>query len=102
MKLRRHQHGKKKKRDAREIAAQLAPPEEQAGATTRVENNQNGNGSIIIDKGTLKLPQGLDGNERKDTRFFDFDPVIIIIFVLSLAFIIFITVLISRMPTTGG
>ena len=100
MKLRLHRHGRKKKGDARAVAAQLAPPEEQAGAMKPAENN--GNGSIVIDTGKLAIPQGLEGSDGPNSRIYDFDPAVIIIFFLSLAFIIFIAVLISRMPPPAG
>ena len=80
---------------AAERAAQLAPPEEldKEGANRR----QTKAGAISTDTGRLPLPQDLLEKED-DSRPFRPDPVVIVIFFLSLAFIAFITYLISTEP----
>jgi hypothetical protein len=71
--------------EASERAAHLAPPEENDGA-------------INVDTGGLKLPDDYIEEREDGARSFRPDPVVIIIFFLSLAFIAFITYLISTEP----
>ena len=77
---------------AAERAAHLAPPEERdKEASSRRETKA---GTINTDTGSLRLPEDLLEKED-DSRPFRPDPVVIVIFFLSLAFIAFITYLIS-------
>lgn len=63
-----------------------------------ISNSEN-NGLIKIDTGKLQLPtQLIEEQEEKDTSFWQIEPAILVIFTLALAFIGFITMLISRMP----
>lgn len=56
-------------------------------------------GVIKFDTGKLKLPtQLIEEQGEVDKPFWQIEPVIIVIFFLAVAFIVFITVLISRMP----
>jgi hypothetical protein len=80
---------------AAERAAQLAPPEERDTETS--SRRQTKAGAINTDTGRLPLPQDLLEKED-DSRPFRPDPVVIVIFFLSLAFIAFITYLISIEP----
>lgn len=62
-------------------------------------SDSENNGLIKIDTGKLQLPtQIIEEQEEKDTSFWQIDPAILVIFTLALAFIGFITILISRMP----
>ena len=81
---------------AAERAAQLAPPEERAKEGSRRSGKNDG--AINVDKGGLKLPADYIEEKGDDSRLFRPDPVVIIIFLLSLAFIAFITYLISIEP----
>jgi hypothetical protein len=84
-----------------DVAAQLAPLEEQTAARKSGANN---GGAIVVDTGTLKLPEGLAGEEEKKGLILGFEPVVFAIIMLALAFIIFIAWQISQMPATtpGG
>jgi hypothetical protein len=80
---------------AEELAAQLAPLEERGGA--QAGNNNNNGGSIVVDTGALKMPEGLVAEQEKNKRLLGFEPVVLFIIVLSLAFIAFIAWQISQM-----
>src|SRR5688572_29636327 len=64
--------------NAAELAARLAPPEEQAEATVAHPGSNNG-GSIIVDTGSLKLPKGMIEAEKETTRALRPHPVVIVI-----------------------
>ena len=82
--------------EAAERAAQLAPPEEQdKEGSRRSEKNDD---AINVDTGSLKLPADYIEEKGDDSGLFRPDPVVIIIFLLSLAFIAFVTYLISIEP----
>jgi hypothetical protein len=56
-------------------------------------------GLINFDTGKLNLPtQLIEEQGEIDKPFWHIEPIIIVIFSLAIAFIIFITILISRMP----
>ena len=76
-------------------AAHLAPPEELEQEASR-QGGKNG-GAIDVDTDRSSLPEEWI-EERDDSRPFQPDPVVVIIFFLSLAFIAFITYLISIEP----
>jgi hypothetical protein len=82
--------------EASERAAQLAPPEE-LDEEALSPDGDNG-GALNLDTGSLRLPDDYAEESRDDSRSFRPDPVVIIIFFLSLAFIAFITYLISIEP----
>jgi hypothetical protein len=86
--------------DTKDLAAQLAPLEER-GDATHAGNNNNG-GSIVVDTGALKLPEGLVAEQEKDKRLWGFEPVVLFIVILMLAFIAFIAWQISQMPTPAN
>ena len=85
-----------KSRETAELAAQLAPPEEQS---EREEEGANRKphlpGSIIVDTGELKLPNGISEEEKKSARLFDVNPVVAFIFIFSILFIAYISYLIA-------
>jgi hypothetical protein len=87
--------------DTKELAAQLAPLEEQGGGGDEGGGARNNGGSIVVDTGTLKLPRGLTAEQGKEKRLLGFEPVVLFIVVLSLAFIAFIAWQISRMSPAG-
>ncbi|MDT7602418.1 MAG: hypothetical protein QOF61_415 [Acidobacteriota bacterium] len=84
-----------------EVAAQLAPLEEQTAA--RESGAKNG-GAIVVDTGTLNLPEGIVEKKEKKRLLLGFEPVVLIIVALALVFILFIAWQISQMPATtpGG
>jgi hypothetical protein len=84
-----------------EVAAQLAPLEEQKAARGG-RSGAGDNGAIVVDTGTLKLPEGLVEEKEKQNRLWGIEPVVAFIVVLMLVFILFIAWEISRMPTPTG
>ena len=81
--------GRKKRRkgDTQQLAAQLAPLEEQDPHF----------GTIIVDKDDLKLPAEI--SETQDEKhFLGLEPVVLVVLILMLSFIAFITWQISLMP----
>jgi hypothetical protein len=80
-----------------EKADQLAPLEERGGKFASESSNKEG--VISVDTGDLKLPNGFTAREEGESRVFGLEPVTIIILVLALAFIAFITYLISIEPS---
>jgi hypothetical protein len=85
--------------DTKDLAAQLAPLEERGGATHAGNNN---GGSIVVDTGALKLPEGLVAQQEKEKRLLGFEPVVLFIVVLMLAFIAFVAWQISQMPAPAN
>lgn len=78
---------KRKKGDTQQLAAQLAPLEEQDPHF----------GAIIVDNDDLKLASDL--NEAQDEKhFLGLEPVVLVVLIIMLSFIAFITWQISRMP----
>jgi hypothetical protein len=80
--------------EAAEIASRLAPPEERA---RQVSNN---GGAIIVGTGELKLPTDFTEREEK-SHIFRLNPTAVVLLIFSLAFIAFITYLISIEPPQG-
>ena len=93
--IRLHYQHWRRRLDTLEAAAQLAPSEEQEAASKQSANN---GGAIVLDKDKLQLPKGFLAEEKKKTWFLDADPVVVLIFFLSLIFIGSIAYLISQMP----
>ena len=105
--LRMRSRGKRKKGDAAQLAAQLAPLEEQDKRTAAQQlgsGSISGNGqadrdygAIVVDKDNLNFPKGImEGGEEK--RFLRMEPVVLVILSVMLAFIAFIAWEISKMP----
>jgi hypothetical protein len=86
--------------DTQELAAQLAPLEERGGGGAQGGAAQNNGGSIVVDTGALKMPAGLAA-QQEDRRILGFEPVVIFIVVLALAFIAFIAWQVSQMAPTN-
>jgi hypothetical protein len=94
----RREHSPVKTESARasELAEYLAPPEERTVEGAKAGEDQRG--VIILDTGRLELPKGYVEDENTGSKRFRPDPVVILIFFLSLIFIAFITYLISIEP----
>jgi len=85
-----------RKGDTAELSARLAPVEErEAVAAGRSANN---GGAIVVDTGRLKLPEGFTGEAKETRALFRPEPVVVAILIIALAFIAFITYLISIEP----
>lgn len=66
---------------------------------TKDNSFSDSDGVIKFDTGKLNLPtQLIEEQGEVDKPFWQIEPIIIVIFSLAIAFIIFITVLISYMP----
>jgi hypothetical protein len=105
----RDRHKKRKKGDTAQLAAQLAPLEEQdsraaqrQGANGSSSATQNGGrliqepGALIIDTNNLNLPKEL--TETGKGRVWEIEPVVLVIVGAMLVFIAFIAWRISLMP----
>ena len=106
----RDRHKKRKKGDTAQLAAQLAPLEEQDthAAALQGANGRSGgaaqnaarlireHGALIVDTDNLNLPREL--TEAGKGRFWDIEPVVVVIVVGMLIFIAFIAWQISLMP----
>ena len=98
---------KRKKGDTAQLAAQLAPLEEQDGhaaihqrAGEQPPDNSRADpvfGAIVVDNDNLQVPKGImEGGDEK--TFLGMEPVVLVILALMLAFIAFIAWQISLMP----
>jgi hypothetical protein len=87
--------------NAEDVAAQLAPLEEQTAAR---KSGATGGGSIVVDTSALKIPGGLVEEKERKQLIMGFEPVVLFIIALAVIFILFIAWRISQMPTTptGG
>ena len=92
--MKQEARSRRKKAKAAKITAQLTPPEEKAREVAK--QNSNNGGAIIIDAAALKIPKGFEGGD--DSKRFRPDPAIVVIFFVTLAFILFIAYLISIGP----
>ena len=98
---------KRRKRDTRELAAQLAPleelqPEVNAGRGVPGESAEvvsQKNGAIVVGNHRLHLSKGAVEVETQKRR--RVEPVVLVIIALMLAFIIFIAWQVSQMPSNG-
>ena len=86
-----------KSKESAELAAHLAPPEERAGRRAANQSRDNG-GAIVVDTGELMLPTDFTEREGGVRRFFKMEPIALVILIFALAFIAFITYLISIEP----
>jgi hypothetical protein len=95
---------KRRKGDATQLAAQLAPLEEQPGAVKGGIDPRSGNGqsdpdfaAITVDKDPSMIPRDMleEGGEK---TFLGMEPVVLVILGLMLAFIAFIAWQITLMP----
>ncbi len=86
-----------KSRETAELAAQLAPPEEQptgqeAGAKCEPHHHH---GTIVVDTGELKLPRGIGEEEKQGAKLFDVNPIVAFLFIFLIIFIAYISYLIA-------
>ena len=110
MKKPAHLHFRKHKRrkgNTDQLAAQLAPLEEQdkpaaeqqIGSHLEATNThqQRDYGAIVVDNVNLKFPKGIiEGSEEK--QFLGMEPVVLVVLMIVLGFIAFIAWQISLMP----
>lgn len=104
--------GKGKKGDTAQLAAQLAPLEEQDIRVAQKQQGANGNGAkdsgliqdhgaLIVDTEHLHLPKGIGEGSPEEAHFLGIEPVVLVILVAVLAFAAFIAWQISLMPPVG-
>lgn len=96
---------KRRRRKARAAAkaARLAPPEEKTtapAAQAKAGDNQqpNGNGALVFDPATLRVPNEFSGEDHDGPQLFGVDAVVVIIIGVALLFIAFISFLIFVSP----
>ena len=99
---------KRRKRDTDQLAAQLAPLEEQDKPAAEQQigvrldiatNHSDGQaGAIIVDNDDLKLPTDIMETQG-ERHFLGMEPVVLVVLILMLGFIAFITWQISLMPS---
>lgn len=97
---------KRRKGDTADLAAQLAPLEEQdvamaakqIGASTEaVSSKTDPNfGAIVVDNDDLKIPKGI--TEYNESRILGMEPVVVVILIVMISFIIFVAWQISLTP----
>ena len=92
------------KHDMDQLAHQLAPLEEQdkQAAAEQVGDGLNSDpdyGAIVVDNVQLRIPTGIT-EEQEEKRFLGLEPVVLVVLILSLAFIAFIAWQITLMPPT--
>lgn len=110
MTLRNRLHRKRKKGDTAQLAAQLAPLEEQNVHAARKQganghgSGQNGgliqeHGALIVDTDNLNVLKGIgEESDAGQGHFLGIEPVVLVILCVMLAFIAFIAWKISEMP----
>ena len=81
-----------------ELAAQLAPLEEQTAGRGKQAGANNNGGAIVVDAGAVKLPEGITEEGKKERLILGFEPLVLVILATAVAFIIFIAWQISQMP----
>ena len=79
-----------------ELAAQLAPPEEQARASGGGNGAQHAAGAIVVDTGALKMPEGFVSAKRESR--FEIARVVVFVAALMLLFTAFIAWQIAQTP----
>lgn len=100
--FRRHASGNaRKKGDTDQLAAQLAPLEEQnkpaAEQQMKKARHHRDPGAIVVDNADLNFPKGIiEGGEEK--QFWGMEPVVLVVLIIVLGFIAFIAWQITLMP----
>lgn len=99
--------GKRKKGDTTQLAAQLAPLEEQnkriaakqIGSDVTSDKGQaaGGSGAIVVGNDNMNFPREIT-EERGEQTFWGMEPVVLVILIVMLVFIAFIAWQISMMP----
>jgi len=106
--FRMHSRGKRRKKgDTSELAAQLAPLEEQDKRSAEQQlgrglNSTNAQaardyGAIVVDNADLMVPQDIV-EEEGQKRFLGIEPVVLVLLILFLGFIAFVAWQITLMP----
>ena len=104
--LRARSRGKRKKGDTAQLAAQLAPLEEQDKDAARKQSAEahhlnsgvhQETGAIVVDRNDVTLPTEIS-DARLEKTVLGMEPVVLVILTLMLAFIAFIAWQISQMP----
>jgi hypothetical protein len=111
MNLRHPLHRKRKKGDTAQLAAQLAPLEEQnaraaqkQGANVPGSPGHNGgliqeHGALIVDTDNMNVLKGMgEGGDAGQGHFLGIEPLVLVIIGVALAFIAFMAWQISLMP----
>ena len=105
----RRSHSRRKKRrkgDTDQLAAMLAPLEEQnrSAAEHQIGSPLNASGhadrhfgDIVVDNESLKIPANIM-ETREEKQFLGIEPVVLVVLILILSFIAFIAWQISLMP----
>lgn len=92
--------------DTGDLAAQLAPAEEQGqgiagqgheGSVNQVAGSHGGFAAIVVDADQVNLSQDITDKQAEKT-YLGMEPVVLVILVFMLTFIAFITWQISKMP----
>ena len=73
-----------------EMAERLAPLEEQGEGRGAQSGANNNGGAIVVDTGSLKLPDGVAEGGAGRGLWLGLEPVVLVITVLALAFIAFV------------
>lgn len=94
---------RRRKAKAAAAAARLVPPEERAVAPAAKQSSDDnggssGDGAIVFDPTTFHVPNDFDEEGRERPRILGLDPVVAAVVALALAFIAFVSVLITLMP----
>jgi len=85
--------------DISELSARLAPLEELDKERAQEHPPQTKNdGTIVIDTGSLKLPENLMEQERQENGILGLEPIVLAILILALAFIAVVAYLVYQMP----
>jgi hypothetical protein len=79
-----------------ELAAQLAPPEEQQQGAAGGNGVRHVAGSIVVDTAALKMPEGFTQSKRESR--FEIGRVVVVITLLMLLFTAFIAWQITQTP----
>ncbi len=87
-----------KKGDISELSQKLAPLEEIDPQAVQPSPWKKADDTIVIDTGSLQLPENLLEEEREKNGILGLEPVVLAILVLALVFIAFIAYQIYRMP----
>ena len=108
MSIRHPLRGRRKKGDTAQLAAQLAPLEEQDAHAARQQQGADGrhphngtiiqdHGALIVDTDHLNLPKEFT-ERRGGEHIWQIEPVVVVIIIAALLFIAFIAWKISEMP----
>jgi len=113
MNIRHPLRGKRKRGDTAQLAAQLAPLEEQNAQSAEPQPGSNGRsanhgashtsliqerGALILDTDSISLMQGLGEGKGRRGQFLGIEPIVLYILIGALIFIAFIAWQISQMP----